>query len=546
MKRLQWLWVAVALMGLGVPKARAVCRVLGPTEESGEHEVAFDSVTQALYVMAPHQLVGYRCRSLVAPPAGTNASLDPRPGYDFPVPVSDPPSFEPPYSPEVGAPEDVGRVPGGLEASLDRSRLLADGGVTTPPLPTCPDGEPPEPIYGPLVHTVIQPALYAMGGRGGLVMPLPARADVHVGEDDVFSAATGSTRGHVTETVTYIESGSVGYQCSDPHYSSNAFDALLGLPLTMTGCAMEGSAYYDPGLERRDTETVETGSGSVAVDRIATTENYDVVVLNAENLDALVEWLEANEFAYDDEDIAAFSHYVKEGAWFLAVHVEAPVIAGAQRVALAPLVVSWRGDEVPIMNRLQYSAAGGEVETDAFVMAPNRVAVEDGDGEVMFAAPADFADPAIRPFGLESGWVTRVHLTRRVDERKEDSRLVETPTDQADPPEIQRTRTVYIAQACCASGSIPYGGERSFTETYEYTSDEPSPAPEFYRAPPLTGAACQSASSYPTYYACSVDDGAGRPTSRPATRPSRLSMALSWLPLLAIVFGLRRRSRRRG
>jgi len=548
--------IALALLGVALPKARAVCRVLGPTTESGEHEVVFDSTTQALYVMAPNQLVGFRCRSVVYQPGlGSGLDLGPVAGYDYAVPVEDAhdstrPSYEPPFELEVGAPEGVGEALDARELAFAAGghRSLIDGGVFEPGPALCPDGAPPDPIYGGLVHTVIQPALYAMGGRSGLVMPLPARADVHVGVDDIFVAAAASVQGHVTETVDFVEDGSIGYQCSDPHYASNALDAVLGLPMAMMGCgAYEGSAYYDPGLERRGTETEETRSGSVAVDRITTTENYEVVVLNASNLNALTEWLDINEFSYDDEDVAAFSSYVKEGAWFLAVRVQAPELPGNDRVALAPLVVTWRGDDIPVMNRLQYSASGGVVETDAFVIAPTRMAVEDGDGEVEIASPASFEDPAVRAFGLEQGWVTRIRLTRRVDEVKEDSRLVPTDDTEVDPLQIERRRTVYIAQACCPGNSYPAGGQRTFSETYEYLEGEPSPAPDFYRAPGYTRDECaEIASAYssappPTYYACSVD---ASPAPGRASRPSRISMALSWLPFLAIFFGLRRRSRR--
>lgn len=551
--------VALALLGAAAPKAHAVCRVLGPTEESGEHGVAFDSVTQALYVVAPEQVVGFRCRDHVPDlRIDGNADLDGRiGGYDYPVPVGEAdteaagPSYESPFELELDLPDDIGVVAEGSTLGFGEGghRRLIDGGVLEAIPQACRDGALPDPVYGTLVHTVVQPALYAMGGRGGLVMPLPARADVHVAPSAVFSAAAQSAQARVTETVTYVEDGGLGFQCTDPHYSTNMLDAVLGLPMMMMGCSAgyggeADNPFYEPDLERRDTETEETRSGRVAVDRIETTEEYEVVVLNASNLDALTEWLDANEFSWNEEDEAAFASYVKEGAWFLAIRVEAPELPGSERVALAPLVVTWRGEEIPVMNRLQYSAAGGVVETDAFIIAPTRMAVEDGDGVIDIASPAVFEDPALRVFGLSEGWITRIRLQRRVDEVKDDSRLVPSYSGEVDPLLIERRRTVRVAQACCPGNSYPFGGEREFVETYEYIEGQGSPAPDFYIAPPYTEAQCQS--TYTDYapaddydYACSV-----RQPSRPARGPSRVTMALSWLPLFAVVLGLRRRRRR--
>jgi len=530
--------------------------VLGPTEESGEHEVVFDSVTQALYVISPDQLVGMRCRSLVPPLNGNVGVTTPVPGYDYAVGVRTGASpnpgltYESPHELELDLPDSVGVVANGATLGFAEGghRALIDAGVLAPPVRLCPDGAPADPIFGTLVHTVVQPALYAMGGRGGLVMPLPARADVHVAPGNIFAAAAASVQARVTETVTYQEDGSLGYQCSDPHYSSNLVDTVLGMPLMMAGCGADygdPNAFYDPGLDGRSTETEDTASGTVAVDRIETTDEYEVVVLNASNLDALTEWLDANEFSYNDEDEAAFSSYVKAGAWFLAIRIDAPELPSNERVALAPLVVTWRGDDIPVMNRLQYSASGGVSETDAFVIAPTRMAVEDGDGEVDIASPATFEDPAVSVFGLSQGWVTRIHLTRQVDEVKEDSRLIPMEGGEIDPLHIDRRRTIRIAQACCSGNSLPYGGERTFEQTYEYLDGEASPAPEFFTSPRYTTEECQARPAYESedygYPACSVSTS----PSRGSGKPSRVTMALSWLPFIAIFFGLRRRSRRR-
>jgi len=155
----------VALLGVGLPQARAVCRVLGPTDESGEHEVVFDSTTQALYVIAPDQLVDYRCRAYQPDEPIRTGSTPPVPGYDFPAPVRPEPSdgltYESPHELDLGLPDDIGAIANGsmLGFAEGGHRNLIDGGVLQPRVPICRDGAPADPVYGTLVHTVIQPAL---------------------------------------------------------------------------------------------------------------------------------------------------------------------------------------------------------------------------------------------------------------------------------------------------------------------------------------------------------------------------------------------------
>jgi hypothetical protein len=495
------------------PSALAICRVVEPHTDSGQDPVVFDPTTMAMVVLAPDVVVDYDC---------------PQPPPEMELPEDETPSELPlPIDPETLPEEDP----------FDPS-ICWDGSVGTP-------------ILDSITHVVVRPAIYADGGSAGLIMPVPRRADVHAAPGEVFDAVAGLQRAYVDETIHYTEDPSLGYQCSDPHYSSNAFDAVAGAPLMLMGCG--DTDYYRPGLDRYEVDSEEIGDGVVMSESIETTDDYEVVMLNASTLDALLAWLDENEFAHDEIDDAAFASYVADGAWFMAVKVTPSELAG-ERVALAPLVVTWVGGDLPIMNALQYDPDGGMLVTDAFILAPEQMEVADGDGTLLYSDEAH-VDPLgpLAGFGLEDGWLTRIEIVRRTQEVKVDSylRVAEEPTVLR--PTITRELDVRIAAACCESNSFPDrdGVMRTFTENRVYLQGEETPGEElFYTTPPPDDAYCPGGDAYDEssyggpgggpYYFCSASDARGK---------QRLASLMSWLPLIgavgAIVWRSRRRRRRR-
>ena len=516
MSKLRIVAALCAVAGMGPSAASAVCRVVTPVAESGREPVVFDPTTMAVFVIAPDQIVDYEC------PLGTTPvePMDPRPA-----------PFEP-EEPAVGEVLDAGVA---IDAGFDPS--------------VCDDGSMAEPVRGSLVHVVVQPSIYANGGEAGLIMPVPGRADVHVAPAEVMRTVGSLQRARVEETVTFTEDPSLGHQCSDPHYS--VLDDVLAAPLALYGCGdMEGD-YYRPGLDRYETESEHNEGGVVEVERIETTDDYEVAMINASSLEALTGWLDDNGFAHSEIDDAAFSAYVQEGAWFMAVKVT-PQALGGQHVALAPLVVTWIGDTVPVMNRLQYQPGGGMLITDAFVIAPSKMVVADGDGDLQYAAPTDFGSHyMLGGFGIDHGWLTRIVLTRNTHVEKEDTVLVATDDTEEIRPVITREVAVRIAGPCCPGNAIPdrAGATRTFTEERTYIDGE-GPADDYFAmSPPVDPQYCPGGSMYEPsddpgyygddsgsgYYYCSVDD----------TRTRRRMLALgSWLPLLIAFGGILWRRRR--
>jgi|GEM_PF-2774184 len=482
--------------------ARAVCRVVEPSVDSGGG-VAFDPTTTMLFVIAPDQLVDYECDGHGGFAATSGDS-------DADASVAD-------------AAIDV----------VDGGAAEAGEPMSGPPL--CMDGTFAAEVRDTLVSVVVQPVVFARGGKAGLIMPLPSRSDVHAAPAGLLEAVAALEVARVEERTEYIEDSSLGYQCSDPHYG--ALDAIAAAPLALYGCGSdEGGAYYRPGTDRRETEVFETDGGVVAFERLATTADYDVTVLNASSLDALHAWLAVNEFVATADDEAAFGHYVDAQSWFLAIQLH-PADRGGERTALAPIVATFRSEGVPLMNRLQHQPGGGLVFTNALVLAPWRAEPRDGSGDVLYAGRATFEDDAIAGFGMSNGWLTHMTIKRQTSVWREDSTIGRTELQDEARPVVQRMRRVRIAQACCTGSRIPASSAaRTFAgPTRRYlANDTPADPADFFVAPEFTDTAvCGSTRSY--------DDGGGYACATSGATTLGLPVCVS---ILMIALRARRRRRR--
>lgn len=474
------LFVLTLTFGIGLPSAYAVCRVIEPLGDTDEHGVVFDPSTSVLVVQA-RQTIDYRC------------------------------------------PEDA-LMGGDLAPERREDRRV------------CTDGEPATPVEGDLTHVVVQPSVLALGGRAGLVMPIPRRADVNEGPHDLFRSLQERMQIEVHETLEFVEDSSLGYQCSDPHYARAEVPAALMAPFSLYGCSDEG--YYRPGLEGERTSEIEYSDGdTVEFETITVSDDYAVTVLSASTLEALTAWMDERSLEHDEVDDAAFARYVGEGRWFAALEVTPQNLDG-EELALAPLVVTYRGHDFPITHELSYDPIGGVIETDLFVLAPTRMHVEDGDARVQYAAPFaydEFMDADLIGFGLESGWLTRLHLERNMsDALQMDSVLVEDPSEEQIVQRLERMTRVRIAAACCPGNTIPdrSAAGRTFTEERTYVlSEAPDDSTLFYDSGPQDPAFCSGGASYdePSYdegYACALTGAAA-----------------SWSPLIMALFLAFRRKR---
>ncbi len=574
---------------MGPAPSEAVCRVVLPPRDAADPGVPFDPTTAAIYVLTPNVVVDWQCPARdggvdvdggidvdggldldggvgldggdssdagdpmgAAPDAG-----DPDAGESI---AGDPDAGEPIADDHDAGDHDAGDLDGGLpDGSVD-----LDAGAPDPSV--CPDGTPAIEIRDTLLSIVVQPSILATGGTAGLIMPVPGRPDVSVGSTRFFEDVVASMRAEVQETVEVREDPNLGFQCSDPHWSSDATDALIGAPLMLYGCdgaggyyADGGSAFYRPGTEGREPQITTYDGGTVRYETFPSTEAYDVSVVNASSLEALTTWLDERGFAHDEDDDAAFEAYVADGSWFVAVHVHPPDTG--ESLALAPLVVTWRGDELPITHRLQYDPDGGFLFTDAFVIAPTRMDPTDGSGWIEYAAPADFTGTSLEGFGARRGWLTRVSINRRSSENIPDAVFAPANLGQEVRPVIERLVQASIAAPCCVGSSLTTTDPAAF-ETFVYTrtylegEEPPIPPAWLGSTPPLEGRWCDYGYDWGGGSGAGGYDSScsGRSTSRDgrplrgctAAREDRWgAIAGGWGPIVLAVLWVVWRSRRR-
>lgn len=526
------LFVAAALLSgplVGGSRARAICRVV---ESADAPPVSFDATTSAFFVLSEDVVIDLRC------PEDDD-------GVRY---ASDRAARELGASLERGLP--VGALPPFEALGLEPRRPnevdagAPDGGGLAR---VCRDGTPAWEIESDVVSLVIQPRILQGGGHAGLVMPVAARPDVALGPSDAFSvlAATATALSErVHETVIVTEDRSLGFQCTDPHYSTEAerspaneaLAAVASVPLAVYGCgASDGSAYYRPGTGRRDTREIDYGEdGTVSYETIPVSDAYTVTVLSASALEALTRWMDENGFAHDDVDDEAFGAYVGEGRWFVALDVHPPEDLESTELGvtgLAPLVVTWPGDEIPIQNRLQFDPEGGTVITDAFVFAATPVDAADGSALTIATGRTELTG-GLASFGLGERVLTQLRVARQQTQLAEDSRIVPIVGVAPEPPttEVERRTRVRIPFACCQGGGVAPGSASARTFTYERTYDRADGVPpipeEWFRTPEHDSSQpyCQvSRSDYGGYFCAAA--------SAPVSGFGPVLFALAWLLL---------------
>jgi hypothetical protein len=332
-----------------------------------------------------------------------------------------------------------------------------DGGAAEPVLPfdagmmgqaganaqECPAGQHARELRGSVVHMVVQPAVLSEG-RAGLVMPVPARPDVHSANGDLFIALGERLQPRIEEVEIQVEDASLGYQCRDPKWN-NSGGGCGGDDdddFSFQPSGDRDSGLYDPSTQNDPLQRVMLGDGEVSFATALSTRDYDVTVVSASTPAALGEWLDQNGYAHDEDDDEAFAAYVSEDAWFVALDLHP-----SGHRDLDPLVVSFPADTIPILHRLQYDPAGGELTTSVFVMADQRMDAADGSAETLYAAPAGFAGK-LRGFGLDRGWITQLRLTRETSEQVPDSWYRAVPSVEMRPVLRRETRVRIPSSAC--------------------------------------------------------------------------------------------------
>jgi hypothetical protein len=114
--------------------------------------------------------------------------------------------------------------------------------------------------------------------------------------------------------------------------------------------------------------------------------------------------------------------------------------------------------------------------TDAWVLAPHRMDTDDETGITESADPLWLVPSTLSGFGLATGWLTHLRISRNQREEIADARLTEVD-DVALGGLLERTTRVHIPIACCPGGGAT-GPARVFRHEREFDANEAPPIPE--------------------------------------------------------------------
>ncbi len=118
---------------------------------------------------------------------------------------------------------------------------------------------------------------------------------------------------------------------------------------------------------------------------------YDVQVVRADQAGDLIEWLNQNQFQFDETDRAAFDQYLQRGWCFVVARIDPARGSEEHQVAseglVAPLIVRF-ATEAPVYPLALTSTAGHETEILLYVLSESKWQ-NDGRLELHYAGAGD-------------------------------------------------------------------------------------------------------------------------------------------------------------
>ncbi|MBN1978872.1 MAG: DUF2330 domain-containing protein [Anaerolineae bacterium] len=102
---------------------------------------------------------------------------------------------------------------------------------------------------------------------------------------------------------------------------------------------------------------------------------YDVSILSADDPAALLEWLDANGYAFPDEGEPILDSYVRDGGWYFVAARVLPEEAESLDGDVHPLWLSFDAQE-PVYPMRLTALVGGAIDVLLYVLADHRMALD--------------------------------------------------------------------------------------------------------------------------------------------------------------------------
>lgn len=189
------------------------------------------------------------------------------------------------------------------------------------------------------VTTEVQIAYTGESEDFAWVVPVPGEPDVRLSNDAMFTAIANQTT--PTFQVIRSQTGSFSFGC--------ATDQSLSFKADSAGAMEDG----EPGVSVVSSEAVGP---------------YDSVVLQAQNADLLVAWLEENGYDLPDGLDAVLQPYVAADQYFVALKLQSDKDAGD----IAPISMTYPAAAASIPIQLTAVAAVDDMPIEVFVFGPSR------------------------------------------------------------------------------------------------------------------------------------------------------------------------------
>jgi hypothetical protein len=163
------------------------------------------------------------------------------------------------------------------------------------------------------------------------------------------------------------------------------------------GLAAASSMEADASFGDDDDSVIVEDEGSIG--------DYDYQVISSDNADALVDWLNENDYLITPEMVPFIADYVAAGMRFVGTKLQ----AGADTSQLAPLEITYPGTEPMIPIRLTAVGAEPEMGVVAFIAADSRY-----EGDSWESLPIAAEDVMVDPRNGASNYYSL--LSWRIDQ----------------------------------------------------------------------------------------------------------------------------------
>ena len=201
------------------------------------------------------------------------------------------------------------------------------------------------------------------------IVPVMAEPEIETGSDPLFAALLAAT----------VPTFSVGsrFECDDRQRSGPG----LGCAFAPSSADAGGSAGFPAEGDEGEPDVLDVGVAGA----------FEYAVLSGGTVEGVVQWLDDNGFAQDEEAADILAEYLADGFLFVAFKLR----SGTDTDEIHPVVIRYRGNEPCVPIRLTRIAAKDDMGIRAFFLGQDRVAPTNYRSVTINPLALDWANPGL-------------------------------------------------------------------------------------------------------------------------------------------------------